>query len=191
MKNLCDNKLKKWTPELFLSLCRNYSVNSFLCDIKAGLLVSVVAFPLFMTFAIASGVSPRIGITTCIIAGSLACLFGGAKFQIVGPTGAFAMIVSDIIREHGFGGMEYALIMAAIMMILFGMTRMGDIIHYVPYPITAGFTAGIGLSIIVSQLSTFLGLTLGAVHGNLLDKLSCCITNLGLMNPYSFVLALL
>ncbi|MDR0678022.1 MAG: SulP family inorganic anion transporter [Holosporaceae bacterium] len=189
MKNLFDSKLEKWTPEIFLSLCRNYSINSFLCDVKAGLLISVVVFPLFMTFAIASGVSPRIGITTCIIAGSLACLFGGAKFQIVGPTGAFAMIVADIIRDHGFEGMGCALIMAGIMMVLFGIAKMGNLIHYIPYPITAGFTAGIGLSIIVSQLNTFLGLTLGAVCVNFTDKLSCCVANLGSMNLYSFGLA--
>ncbi|MDR2681909.1 MAG: hypothetical protein LBB29_02590, partial [Holosporaceae bacterium] len=91
---------------------------TFFSDLKAGMLVSVVAFPLFMTFAIASGVAPNIGIMTCPVAGSLACLFGGARFQIVGPTGAFAMIVADIIKMHGFEGMTCALLMAGIMMIL-------------------------------------------------------------------------
>ncbi|MDR1982268.1 MAG: STAS domain-containing protein [Holosporaceae bacterium] len=189
MKNLFDNVKHKWMPEIVLSLSKDYSIDSFLCDLKAGLLISVVAFPLFMTFAIASGVSPCIGIITCIIAGSLACLFGGAKFQIVGPTGAFAMIVANIIRDHGFEGMGCALIMAGIMMILLGMTQMGNLIHYIPYPITAGFTSGIGLSIIVAQLSTFLGLTLTVVPANVIDRLSCCIANLDSINFYSFILA--
>lgn len=151
-----DGILASWTPEIVLSLLNGYSWRSLFGDIRAGLLVAVVAFPLFMTFAIASGVAPNIGITTCVVAGTLACLFGGAKFQIVGPTGAFAMIVYDIINTKGFEGMTCALIMAGIMMIIFGITKVGDLIHYVPYPITAGFTAGIGLSIMVSQLSMFL-----------------------------------
>ena len=181
--------LKSWTPEIILSLMKNYSWSSLFCDFRAGFLVAVVAFPLFMTFAIASGVAPNVGITTCIVAGSLACLFGGAKFQIVGPTGAFAMIVCDIINTKGFEGMSCALIMAGIMMIIFGITKIGNLIHYVPYPITAGFTAGIGLSIIVSQLSAFLGLHPAAAPTNFLERLSCCFTNLDTMNFYSFGLA--
>ncbi len=181
--------LSSWTPEIILSLSRNYSWNSLFCDIRAGLLVAVVAFPLFMTFAIASGVSPSVGITTCVVAGTIACLFGGAKFQIVGPTGAFAMIVYDIIIKKGFEGMTCALIMAGIMMIIFGITKVGDLIHYVPYPITAGFTAGIGLSIIVSQLSAFLGLHLEKAPTNFVERLSCCFENIDTMNFYSFGLA--
>ncbi|MBQ7674131.1 MAG: STAS domain-containing protein [Alphaproteobacteria bacterium] len=181
--------LSSWTPEIILSLSRNYSWNSLFCDIRAGLLVAVVAFPLFMTFAIASGVSPSVGITTCVVAGTIACLFGGAKFQIVGPTGAFAMIVYDIIINKGFEGMTCALIMAGIMMIIFGITKVGDLIHYVPYPITAGFTAGIGLSIIVSQLSAFLGLHLEKAPTNFVERLSCCFENIDTMNFYSFGLA--
>ncbi|MBR1734289.1 MAG: STAS domain-containing protein [Alphaproteobacteria bacterium] len=190
-KNSDNNEfLASWTPEIILSLSKNYGWNSFFCDIRAGLLVAVVAFPLFMTFAIASGVAPNIGITTCIVAGTIACLFGGAKFQIVGPTGAFAMIVYDIIANKGFEGMTCALIMAGIMMIIFGITKIGDLIHYVPYPITAGFTAGIGLSIIVSQLSAFLGLHLDKAPTNFVERIVCCATNIDTINSYSFTLAI-
>ena len=178
-----------WTPEIILSLFNKYSWSSLLSDARAGFLVSVVAFPLFMTFAIASGVTPTIGIRTCIVAGSLACIFGGAKFQIVGPTGAFAMIVCDIINAKGFEGMSCALLMAGIMMIFFGITKIGSLIRYVPYPITAGFTAGIGLSIIVSQLSAFLGLHLDKAPTNFIERISCCCTNLDTMNFYAFGLA--
>ncbi|MDR0968887.1 MAG: hypothetical protein LBL99_04645, partial [Holosporaceae bacterium] len=180
---------REWTPEIFLSL-KKYSMRSFLCDARAGALVSVVAFPLFMTFAIASGASPSVGIKTCVIAGALVCLFGGAKFQIVGPTGAFAMIVADIIRDYGFEGMATALIMAGIIMILLGATKIGDLIHYIPYPITAGFTAGIGLSIIGSQLSGFLGLNLTSVPSNFINGITRCAANLDTINFYSFGLAL-
>ncbi|MDR3179529.1 MAG: STAS domain-containing protein [Holosporaceae bacterium] len=183
------SRIYEWTPEIILATLKNYSLGNFLSDLKAGILVSVVAFPLFMTFSIASGVAPNVGIMTCIVAGSLACLLGGARFQIVGPTGAFAMIVADIIKTHGFEGMTCALIMAGIMMILLGIAKVGDLIHYVPYPITAGFTAGIGLSIIVAQLGTFLGLTLPRTPIDFFDKISCYVGNLGAMNFYSFGLA--
>lgn len=184
-----DGIFARWMPEIVLSLLNGYSWRSLFCDIRAGLLVAVVAFPLFMTFAIASGVAPNIGITTCVVAGTIACLFGGAKFQIVGPTGAFAMIVYDIINTKGFEGMTCALIMAGIMMIIFGITKIGDLIHYVPYPITAGFTAGIGLSIMTSQLSMFLGLHLDKNPTNFIERLSCCVANIDTMNFYSFGLA--
>ena len=184
-----DGIFARWMPEIVLSLLNGYSWRSLFCDIRAGLLVAVVAFPLFMTFAIASGVAPNIGITTCVVAGTIACLFGGAKFQIVGPTGAFAMIVYDIINTKEFEGMTCALIMAGIMMIIFGITKIGDLIHYVPYPITAGFTAGIGLSIMTSQLSMFLGLHLDKNPTNFIERLSCCVANIDTMNFYSFGLA--
>ncbi|MDR1551645.1 MAG: STAS domain-containing protein [Holosporaceae bacterium] len=183
-------RFREWTPEFVLSLGKNYSLRSFISDARAGLLVSVVAFPLFMTFAIASGASPGVGITTCLVAGSLASLFGGAKFQIVGPTGAFAMIVADIVKDHGFEGLTFSMIMAGIIMILFGITKIGDLIHYVPYPITAGFTAGIGLSIIVAQMSNFLGLRLTEVPASFFGRIACCVINLPKINFYSFGLAL-
>lgn len=186
--NRIANLLAEWMPEIILSL-RDYSWSTLFQDIRAGLLVAVVAFPLFMTFAIASGVAPNIGITTCIVAGTIACLFGGARFQIVGPTGAFAMIVYDIINTKGFEGMSCALLMAGAMMIIFGITKLGDLIHYVPYPITAGFTAGIGLSIIASQLSAFLGLHLEKAPTNFIERISACATNLDSINFYSFALA--
>ncbi|MDR2723872.1 MAG: STAS domain-containing protein [Holosporaceae bacterium] len=182
--------LAEWMPEIVVSIRKHYSLRSFSSDIRAGLLVSVVAFPLFMTFAIASGASPMIGIITSVIAGSLACLCGGSRFQIVGPTGAFAMIVADIIKIHGFEGMTCALIMAGILMIIFALLHIGDLIHYVPYPITAGFTAGIGLSIIVAQLGNFLGLQLQSVPANFFCRLSYYFSRLDTVNGYALALGL-
>lgn len=188
-RKFCEGNYSRYMPEIVLSLLNNYSLQTLFNDLRAGLLVAVVAFPLFMTFAIASGVAPNIGITTCVVAGTITCLFGGAKFQIVGPTGAFAMIVYDIIATKGFEGMTCALIMAGIMMIIFGIAKVGDLIHYVPYPITAGFTAGIGLSIMASQLSMFLGLHLDKSPTNFIERVSSCVANIDTMNFYSFGLA--
>ncbi|MDR2107207.1 MAG: STAS domain-containing protein [Holosporaceae bacterium] len=190
MEKSSRNGRDEWTPEIILSLRENYSLSSFLSDARAGILVSTVAFPLFMTFAIASGVPPAVGIITCVIAGTLACLFGGAKFQIVGPTGAFAMIVGDIIGKYGFEGMTCALLMAGIMMIFFGLTKTGDIIRYIPYPVTAGFTAGIGLSIIAAQLNNFLGIQSTVAPTDFVERLCSCVTDIGSMNFPSFGLAL-
>ncbi|MDR0753286.1 MAG: STAS domain-containing protein [Holosporaceae bacterium] len=180
--------LAEWTPEIFISISNRYSLKYFFSDVRAGLLISVVAFPLFMTFAIASGASPYVGIVTSVIAGALACLFGGARFQIVGPTGAFAMLVADIIRIHGYGGMTCALIMAGGLMIGFALLHIGDLIHYVPYPITAGFTAGIGLSIIMAQIGNFLGLHLTAIPMDFFGKLHYYCTHLDTITPYAATL---
>ncbi|MDR1361786.1 MAG: STAS domain-containing protein [Holosporaceae bacterium] len=177
-----------WVPEIFLATRKNYGAAALLADVRAGFLTSIVAFPLFMTFAIASGVSPSIGVLTCIVAGSLSCLFGGARFQIVGPTGAFAMIVFGAIGEHGFEGLTSALIMASIIMLIFGMAKIGDLIHYVPYPVTAGFTAGIGLSIIITQMGTFLGLQLDCSPTSIGERLYCYVSCLPTMNAHSFFL---
>jgi SulP family sulfate permease len=182
--------ISEWIPEIFVAIRRNYGVGAFLSDIRAGFLVSIVAFPLFMTFAIASGVSPSIGIMTCIIAGSLACLFGGARFQIVGPTGAFATIVFGIIRDHGFEGLTSALMMASVIMVMFGLAKIGDLIHYVPYPVTAGFTAGIGLSIITTQMGNFLGLRLDDTPTGFLNRICCYINCFHTMNRYTLLLGL-
>lgn len=188
MLNINKSSIKEWTPEIVLNLLNGYSTKNLLDDVKAGLLVSVVAFPLFMTFAIASGVPPYIGLITCVIAGGLASLLGGAKFQIVGPTGAFTVIVFNIIQEHGFEGLTCALILASFMIMAFGIFRLGNIVRYLPYTITSGFTAGIGLSIIAAQLGSFLGLSLKSVPGNFFAKMACYVENLHTMNIYSMAL---
>lgn len=181
---------RKWLPEVFVALSEGYSPKDFFSDVRAGLLVSVVAFPLFMTFAIASGVPPYIGLITCMIAGGLASLLGGAKFQIVGPTGAFTVIVADIIQKYGFDGLICALVLASLMILAFGVLKLGDIIRYIPYPVTSGFTAGIGLSIIVAQLGSFLGLTIEGSHSGIIEKVISYISSWKTVNIYSFALGI-
>lgn len=184
------NFIKSWVPELILIFKQGYSGKDFFSDVKAGFLCSVVAFPLFMTFAIAAGASPSIGIMTCIVAGIMSSILGGARFQIIGPTGAFAVIVLNIIKDYGYDGLLCALLMAGFIMIFFGFAGLGNLIRYLPYPITAGFTAGIGLSIIITQLGNFLSIKLQNIPSNVFEKLLYYWNNLETMNIYSFTLGL-
>ena len=184
-----QNTFSSWCPELFLCL-KKYKRSDFFSDLKAGLLVAIVAFPLFMIFAIASGVSPYVGITTCLIAGGLASILGGARFQIVGPTGAFTVIVFNIIQEHGLNSLITALFFASLMIIAFGLCKMGNLIRYIPYPITSGFTTGIGLSIIVSQIGNFLGMNTENIPVKFFEKISYYFSDLTNANVYASILGI-
>ncbi|MGL4380215.1 MAG: SulP family inorganic anion transporter [Vibrio sp.] len=130
----------------------------WLNNIIAGLIVGVVALPLAMAFAIASGVKPEQGIYTAIIAGIIVSLFGGSRVQIAGPTGAFIVILAAIVAEHGVGGLQIATIMAGVILIILGLARLGSIIRYIPAPVIVGFTSGIGVIIWVGQWRDFFGL---------------------------------
>lgn len=130
----------------------------WLPNIIAGVIVGVVALPLAMAFAIASGVKPEQGIYTSIIAGILVALFGGSRVQIAGPTGAFIVILAGIVAEHGVVGLQIATLMAGVMLCAFGLSRMGGVIRYIPLPVILGFTAGIGVIIFVGQWQAFFGL---------------------------------
>ncbi|ENM5905687.1 STAS domain-containing protein [Vibrio mimicus] len=127
-------------------------------NITAGLIVGVVALPLAMAFAIASGVKPEQGIYTAIIAGIIVSLFGGSRVQIAGPTGAFIVILAGIVAEHGIAGLQIATIMAGFILVILGLARLGSIIRYIPDPVIVGFTSGIGVIIWVGQWRDFFGL---------------------------------
>jgi len=142
-------------------LARRYWVS----NIVAGLIVGVVALPLAMAFAIASGVKPEQGIYTAIIAGILVSLFGGSRVQIAGPTGAFIVILAGIVAEYGVAGLQIATLMAGVILLLFGLARMGAVIKFIPAPVIVGFTAGIGVVIWVGQWKDFFGLpNVGGSH---------------------------
>lgn len=133
-------------------------------DVVSGIIVAIIALPLSIALALASGVTPEKGIYTAIIAGFLISFFGGSKVQIAGPTAAFATIVAGIVAENGMDGLIVATIMAGILLIIMGLCRMGSLIKYIPYTITTGFTAGIAVTIVVGQIKDFLGLTLVTEH---------------------------
>lgn len=130
----------------------------WLNNLSAGLIVGVVALPLAMAFAIASGVKPEQGIYTAIIAGLIVSIFGGSRVQIAGPTGAFIVILAGIVAQHGVGGLQIATMMAGVILLVLGVTKLGSIIRYIPDPVIVGFTSGIGVIIWVGQWQDFFGL---------------------------------
>jgi len=146
-----------FNPKILYTM-RHYSKEQFGKDVIAGIIVAIIALPLSIALAISSGVSPEKGIYTAIIAGFLTSLFGGSRVQIGGPTAAFMVIVFGIVAKHGVDGLMIATIMAGIMLILFGVFKLGSVIKFIPYPITTGFTSGIAITIFTSQIKDFLGL---------------------------------
>ncbi len=156
-------------PKLLTTL-KDYSKEQFLSDVTAGIIVAIIALPLSIALAIASGVSPEKGLHTAIIAGFLISLLGGSRVQIGGPTGAFMVIVYGIVTKYGLDGLIMATMMGGFMMVLMGLFRLGSVIKFIPYPITTGFTSGIALTIFSSQIKDFLGLKIETVPAEFLEK---------------------
>jgi len=156
-------------PKLFSSL-KEYSWSLFGRDLTAGVIVGIVALPLAIAFAIASGVTPDRGLTTAVIAGFLISALGGSRVQIGGPTGAFVVIVYGIVQQYGVQGLILSSILAGVILILMGLLRLGTIIKFIPYPLTVGFTSGIAVVIFSSQVKDFLGLKIGAIPADFLEK---------------------
>ena len=165
-------------PKLFSSL-RNYSSEKFRADLVAGIVVGIVALPLAIAFGIASGVSPTIGLITAIIGGFLVSALGGCTVQIGGPTGAFIVIIYNIIATYGLEGLAIATFMAGVILVALGFFKLGTIIKFIPYPIVVGFTAGIALTIFSTQINDFFGLGLRNVPSEFIPKWIAYITNFG------------
>ena len=142
----------------FFSVIKNYDKNQFVKDVIAGVIVAIIALPLSIALALASGVEPACGVYTTIFAGFAVALFGGSRVQIAGPTAAFATVVAGIVATQGMDGLIIATILAGIFLILMGVFKMGSLIKFIPYTITTGFTAGIAVTILVGQIKDFLGL---------------------------------
>lgn len=164
-------------PKLWSALS-HYSMERLREDIIAGIVVGIVALPLAIAFGIASGVSPTIGLITAIIGGFMVSFFGGCSVQIGGPTGAFIIIVYNIIAQFGLQGLAVATAMAGIILIVMGFFRLGTVIKFIPYPIVVGFTAGIALTIFSTQVNDFLGLGLRDVPGQFIPKWGMILSNL-------------
>lgn len=151
--------MEKLKPKLF-SVMKTYTKEQFVKDVVAGIIVAIIALPLSIALALASGVTPEKGIYTAITAGFVISFLGGSRVQIAGPTAAFATIVAGIVAKNGFEGLVIATLLAGVILILMGLFRLGSLIKFIPYTITIGFTAGIAVTIVVGQIKDFLGLTI-------------------------------
>lgn len=165
-------------PKLFSAL-KNYSADKFKNDVVAGIVVGIVALPLAIAFGIASGVSPTVGLITAIIGGFIVSVAGGCSVQIGGPTGAFIVIVYNIIATFGLEGLAVATFMAGVILVALGVFRLGTVIKFIPYPIVVGFTAGIALTIFSTQINDFFGLGLKNVPSEFIPKWGAYIANFG------------
>ncbi|MGN0374233.1 MAG: SulP family inorganic anion transporter, partial [Butyrivibrio sp.] len=168
-------------PKLF-SVMKTYSKDQLIKDIISGIIVAIIALPLSIALAIASGVSPEKGLYTAIIAGFCISFFGGSRVQIGGPTAAFVVIIYGIIEQYDVSGLIVATIMAGIFMIIFGICRAGNLIKFIPYTITTGFTAGIAVSIAVGQIKDFMGIDMGALPSDFIDKVIALGKNITKLN---------
>jgi len=179
-----------FSPKLFHTL-KDYSRPQFRKDLLAGLIVGIVALPLAIAFAIASGVSPEKGLYTAVIAGFIISVLGGSRVQIGGPTGAFIVIVYGIVQSYGLSGLIIATFLAGFMLILMGLARLGAVIKFIPYSVIVGFTSGIALVIFSSQVKDFFGLDTGAIPADFLAKLRVYVTQFSTINQYSTGIAII
>lgn len=161
---------RKLEPKLISILREGYTRKMFTGDLLGGLTVGVVALPLAIALAIASGVKPEQGLYTAIFAGFVIAVLGGTRTGISGPTGAFIVIVYGIVQKYGYDGLVVATLLAGVMLIVMGLARMGALLKFIPYPVTVGFTSGIALIIFSSQVSDFLGLTIERVPADFVEK---------------------
>lgn len=178
-------------PKLF-SVMKTYTKEQFVKDVVAGIIVAIIALPLSIALALASGVGPEQGIYTAIVAGFLISFFGGSRVQIAGPTAAFATIVAGIVARNGMDGLIVATLIAGILLIVMGICRLGSLIKFIPYTITTGFTAGIAVTIVIGQLKDFMGLTYapGTVTIETMEKVRAVIRFISTINPMAVLVGM-
>ena len=179
-----------FTPKLVTVLREGYRLSDLRADALAGLTVAIVALPLSMAIAVASGVAPERGLYTAIVGGFLISLLGGSRFQIGGPAGAFIVLVAAIVAREGYEGLVLATLVAGVILIVVGYLRLGTYIKYIPYPVTLGFTAAIAVIIVLSQVRELLGLDLANEPGELLARLSALWLALPTAKPATIAIAL-
>lgn len=172
-------------PKFFTTI-QDYSSKQFLADLSAGTIVGIVALPLAIAFAIASGVTPEKGLITAVIAGFIISFLSGSRVQIGGPTGAFIVIVYGIVQQYGTNGLIVATIMAGVILVIMGLVRFGSIIKFIPHPVVVGFTSGIALIIFFSQLKDFFGLAIDTLPADFIEKLIDYSVNFSSINFYAF-----
>ena len=182
-----EEKLK---PKLF-SVMKNYSGQQFSKDVISGIIVAIIALPLSIALALASGVSPEQGLYTAVIAGFVVSFLGGSRVQIAGPTAAFATIVAGIVAKEGMDGLVISTIMAGIFHIIMGLCRFGSLIKYIPNTITAGFTFGIAVTIVIGQIKDFCGMKFSSSPIETTEKVAELIRSAGTFNYQAFLIGLL
>src|SRR5256886_12331590 len=181
--------LEAWLPKSIL-LLRGYDRHKFLSDLIAGVTVGLVALPLAMAFAIASGWSPQAGLYCAIVTGFLISALGGSKTQIGGPTGAFVVVVAGIITKYGIGGLFVCTMMAGLLLVLLGVTGMGTAVKYFPRPVVVGFTNGIAILIASTQIRDFFGLRMDHVPSDFFHRMAALGRAMPTVNWPAAVLAL-
>ena len=185
------NKKSKLKPMLFSNM-KEYSASQLVKDLVSGLIVAIIALPLSVALALASGVGPEKGIYTAIVAGFIISFLGGSRVQIAGPTAAFATIVAGIVAKNGIDGLVIATIIAGVILIIMGLLRLGSLIRFIPYTITVGFTAGIAVTLLIGQVKDFLGLTYEAGVENIetIDKVKNIVKFMPTFNYQALIIGL-
>ena len=180
--------MEKLKPKLF-SVMKTYSKEQFIKDVIAGIIVAIIALPLSIALALASGVTPEKGIYTAIIAGFVISFLGGSRVQIAGPTAAFATIVAGVVAKNGMDGLIVATILAGVFLIIMGFLKLGSLIKFIPYTITTGFTSGIAVTILVGQIKDFLGLTVVSKEPLIetMEKLEAVFANITTINYWALL----
>ncbi|EEQ56603.1 sulfate permease [Clostridiales bacterium 1_7_47FAA] len=182
--------MKDLTPQLFLSM-KQYSSKQFTADVISGIIVAIIALPLSIALALASGVTPEQGLYTAIVAGFIISFLGGSKVQIAGPTAAFATIVAGIVLKNGMEGLAVATILAGILLIVMGVLRLGSLIRFIPYTITTGFTTGIAVTIFIGQIKDFMGITFLHSPVETMEKLREVLACMDTLNPMAVLIGAL
>src|ERR1700722_11937153 len=169
LKKLLQNSAE-FTPKLFTCLREGYGRGQFLQDLFAGVAIGLITLPMAMAFAIGAGLDPERGLFTAIVAGFLISFLGGSRVQIGGPTGAFIVIIFDVVQRHGYEGLASATLMAGFLLIGMGLARAGRLLKFIPFPVTTGFTAGIAINIFSSQIKDFFGLDILQVPATFIER---------------------
>ncbi|MCB1845186.1 MAG: C4-dicarboxylic acid transporter DauA, partial [Halioglobus sp.] len=179
-----------FTPKLLTVLREGYGTSELRADAVAGLTVAIVALPLSMAIAAASGATPAQGLYTAIVGGFLVSLLGGSRFQVGGPAGAFIVLVAATVAQHGMDGLILATLLSGLMLMAVGLLRLGTFIKFIPFPVTVGFTSGIAVIIYASQVKDLLGLSIASEPGPLLEKLPVLWTALPTVTPAAVALSI-
>lgn len=177
-------------PKLFAVLKLGYTKEQFTKDIFAGIIVGIVALPLAIAFAVASGVSPEKGLITAVIAGFIISFLGGSRVQIGGPTGAFVVIIYGVLQQYGFDGLLISTILAGLMLIVFGLLKLGTLLKYIPHPLIVGFTSGIAVVIFSTQIKDALGLQIEKVPSEFVDKWAMYFNSIHTVNNTALIITI-